>query len=499
MKVFMKPWCGLDEDAAKDLVAEMAEVARAHHRRTRGELVEALGDVVTPATKDGAHLKAQKAAAKLILDRCDFEMRDDVDPGALRLGLFQAAAEARRSHPEGALDREAVVAAVAPLHNLDAPQVEDVLYADLEDARLVDATELMHLDVDELMARWTLGEHQALLLRSTRVVADIQARPADLRSLLRFMKMLQLLFEVHVVEGGRAKSEGVRLVVEGPMTLFSSSTRYGMKLAMLLPRLQRCDRVRLDAEVRLARGGKPIHHLWSHDRSTVDAQEGTDGKLDAGSVSTGPDVDDDESPLLRQLRTELRGLLRDHDVVDGRELVSIPGVGACVPDLVVSDAQGRRCLVEILGFWSRDAVWQRVAMARTGLATPMVFCVSERLRVSEAALDDDDDATLVRFKGSLSARKVADAVVTQLSRLGTSVVAAVPVDSPKAAKQTTKQTTKKAAKKTTAKKTTAKKTATTETGTTKKAVRRPKAAPQEPDAAKEVSSISEASSSSTET
>ena len=182
-----------------------------------------------------------RPAIKLILDACDFSLRYDVDPVALRASLFSAAAAARAA---GSFDRDAIVAGVARDAGLvrargaddvaddDGAVVADIaafdaaLYADLDEARLVDSSALKVLTPAALRARWELNELQAFVLKATRLHIDVDASPRALRALLGAMKLQQLLFEVMPHEEGRA---GVHLVVEGPATMFSQSTRYGMK------------------------------------------------------------------------------------------------------------------------------------------------------------------------------------------------------------------------------------------------------------------------------
>ncbi|MCA9525309.1 MAG: DUF790 family protein, partial [Myxococcales bacterium] len=89
-------------------------------------------------------------------------------------------------------------------------------------------------------------------------------------------------------------------------------------------------------------------------------------------------------------------------------LLALPGVGLCVPDLVFSHPDGTRAYLEVLGFWSRDAVWKRVDLVRAGLRENVLFAVTERLRVSEAALEDDLPGQLYVYKGVMSARRVLD-------------------------------------------------------------------------------------------
>ncbi len=401
------PRCGLAADVAAALLDELLAIAREHHGRTRGELEAAFDDVVVAGGSAPARAadRALRAARKLVLDRCGFAARDDLDPPALRAAVFAAAAAARaagREDERATFDRAGVLAATAAAHGIDPATLEAALWADLDDAWLVDAAGLAGVTGAALLSSWEQAELQALLLRARRVVIDVDAPPAQLRRLLRALKLHQLLFAAEPVSPVAAHGEGgVRLVVEGPMALFSSSTRYGLKLALLLPHVLACRRYRLAADVALHKGRAP--------EPFVIAGRGVD---DTAGV-------DDLAPLVRALIDELTPLLRDalpgFVVSAAVDVVAVAGGGAFVPDVVVAHADGARAFVEVLGFWSRDAVWRRVEWVEQGLLpAPAVFCVSERLRVSEQALPDDPGGALVVFKGALSARKVAAALVARL-------------------------------------------------------------------------------------
>ena len=91
------------------------------------------------------------------------------------------------------------------------------------------------------------------------------------------------------------------------------------------------------------------------------------------------------------------------------ELLDLPGVGLCVPDLVFTHrASGRRVFFEALGYWSREAVWRRVDLVAAGLPHPIVFAVSSRLRVSEEVLEETLPGRLYVYKGVMSARAVEE-------------------------------------------------------------------------------------------
>jgi uncharacterized protein len=186
------------------------------------------------------------------------------------------------------------------------------------------------------------------------------------------------------------------LVIDGPMGLFSSSSRYGLKLALLLPHIRACKKHHLAAQVQLRKTGT-VETFVVSGTSTISAN------------------DDALPPHTQQLLDDLPALLPGCTVEAAAELLAVDGHGALVPDVVVTAADGRRVCIEVLGFWSRPAVWKRVELVERGLVpVPVVFCYSDRLRVSEEALDDDR-ASLCAFKGVLSSKRVADKVVALLA------------------------------------------------------------------------------------
>jgi hypothetical protein len=83
-----------------------------------------------------------------------------------------------------------------------------------------------------------------------------------------------------------------------------------------------------------------------------------------------------------------------------------------VPDLVfqATGADGKPVVVylEVMGYWSRAAVWQRVELVQAGLRERVLFAVSSRLRVSEEVLDGDLPGALYVYKGTMSARTVLE-------------------------------------------------------------------------------------------
>jgi hypothetical protein len=94
-------------------------------------------------------------------------------------------------------------------------------------------------------------------------------------------------------------------------------------------------------------------------------------------------------------------------------VLDLPGAGVCVPDLAfVRASDGARVHFELLGFWSREAVWRRVELVRAGLPHRILFAVSKSLRVGEAVLDDSPTGALYVFTRVIGAKQVLDRLET---------------------------------------------------------------------------------------
>lgn len=227
-----------------------------------------------------------------------------------------------------------------------------------------------------------------MLLRAVRVEARVRCGTAEgYRALFRRLWFLQLLFEA------KPEDDGYRIAIEGPFHLFASSTRYGLKLALALPVLAACDACSLAAEVRWGKQRAKRTFVWD--------------KEDAPSFA--PAAPPSRRDEVEQLLGDLASRESPFDVDPEPDLLHLPGVGVCVPDLsLVHRESGERVYVEVLGFWSREAVWRRVELVERGLSERIVFCASSRLRVSEQALGEDASAALYVFKGVLRAKGVLE-------------------------------------------------------------------------------------------
>ncbi len=382
---------------AEALAARILTVAAGCVGCARGELMEALSAIECGPKE----VKLRQGLVKLALDAATFSDAPEVDYPARRSALFLAAAQARKA---GTFQRDALIRA-AELGEADA-ELRSALFGDLrEQALLLEAPKLAPR---ALVASYDPAQEQALLLRAEKVqVRFATLGPLGLRHLFRKLKFLRLLYRF------RKEESGYVLEVDGPMSLFGASTKYGLALAILLPTLRGTAAFELTATV-----------MWkNHARYTFHLAE---------AVAPRPpeaDISEEVAELLRGLqRLGEGGKAKKREKGDASAepwsfAVSSDVLELDPTELIVPDILARRgetaVFVEVLGHWNRDAVFRRMELLAKGTHARIVFCASDRLRVRESAITLPEAASLYVYKHSPSAREV----FSRIERMG---VAAVP-------------------------------------------------------------------------
>jgi predicted nuclease of restriction endonuclease-like RecB superfamily len=386
-KLHVTALAGKQRVRAVELGEAYLEIALGHQGAPLHELRAAWAAVeVAPR-----EVKLSAGLLKLCEDACEFEAESAVDPRKLRAEVFERSARLRREPAEGErFDREALLCSVGEPLGLSAEQVESALYADLKsEHRLMQPPAL---SAEALVARYEIGQLQAVLLRAVSVRAHVScSSAAGYRDIFRKLKFRRLLFQIRADAAG-----GYHLDIDGPFSLFESVTKYGLQLAMMLPALMQADRLELHARLQWGKARQPC---------TFSLEK----KRPSGADDGGVRLPDEVAALLTAFSEGRSGW---HARVADK-VIDLPGVGLCVPDLRFDHADGSRVFLEVLGYWSREAVWKRLELVERGVGEKLIFAASQRLRVSEALLDGSESAALYVYKGSLAVK----AIVERLERL----------------------------------------------------------------------------------
>lgn len=404
-KLTLPKWRGDARDHAVALAESYVQIAAAGVGATRKQLLEQLATVEVGARDR----KLADGLKKLVLDRCEVAMDAAIEPAVLRERVFTTAAAERGALPDGEhLDRDVLLGTIAEDVGVAPEELERLLYADLKQAARLIAFD--PISGAALVDVYDLAQEQAVLLKAESVLVEVTSKsPGVYRHLFRKLKFHRLL---HTIEG--LPEGGYRIAIDGPYSLFSSVTKYGLQLALVLPALRACDRFRLAAVVR-----------WGKNRDRLDfAIEGgaaRRGKANRGKkgpktspASDEPLLPDEVARFLAKWQQRKKTKWR---AAASEAVFSLPGLGEVIPDLVFTrDADGAEVYLEVLGYWSRDAAWKRVELAIAGLPKPMLFCLPSKLRVSEEVLPDDLPAALYTYKSVLGIKAIEERLEALASR-----------------------------------------------------------------------------------
>lgn len=359
-------------DVAERLRSLFAEM----RGRPRGELEEELRDAYGDSP---AHL-VHRGLAKLLEDRCEFEVVSGQPPDKLRETAFRLAAEHRRKQQEaagpGRFDRGAVLALAGEELGLTAEQVGQGLFADLKsEQRLVGFKDVT---AERLLQRYNVGLAQAVLLRSTQVEIEVRGEPPQrYRRLLGEAKFHRLVCEVE-----RRGGDGYLFKLDGPMSLFSATVKYGLQLALFLPAVLACRDFELRAELRWGPQRRPKTFQLSNKE---------------GLVSHVPDRGMYVPPELAMFAELFRSKAQGWDIAEQPDVLPLGG-SFWVPDFrLVEQASGREVLLEVLGFWRRASVERHLARLREHARRPFLLAVSDQLRVEDTDLEGMP-AVVYRFR-----------------------------------------------------------------------------------------------------
>ncbi|WP_295813900.1 DUF790 family protein [uncultured Deinococcus sp.] len=365
----------------------LIQTFEAHIGKRRHELDEELR-TLEAGRQD---FRVMRGLAHLLANRGTFEAGGHVEPGHVRARVFALAQDHVPSRRHTAHLLEQAARALSTDTPVSPAEVAAALYADLPDQQT-----LVALDAPtplELIQLYDLSQAQGMLYRAySLVITARRNEPSRYKQLLKYLKFFGLMV---TVEGDA--DVGFTLTLDGPTSLFGSTTRYGLALAKFLPALLHVTKWDLSAAVKPRRDlawVDPKDDEWSFQLTSED-----------GYVSHYPEPRDHDSALesgfVERFAKLDTGWVLEREV----DLVPVPG-GVILPDFRLV-REGRSVLVEIVGYWRPEYLRKKFDLLRRSGRTDVIVCVSERLNLEKAGVDPSDFGDrVVWFKGVLNPRDV---------------------------------------------------------------------------------------------
>ena len=168
--------------------------------------------------------------------------------------------------------------------------------------------------------------------------------------------------------------DGYILHIDGPLSLFSATNKYGLQMALFLPALLLCGDFRLDAELRWGPKRDPrTFHLDAND----------------GLVSHYADTGTYVPAELIAFVDRFRQVAPAWELSEATDVLELGREGVWVPDYkFVHKATGVDVHVEVVGFWKRSSLDRLLRLLPDHGPSRYILAISEKFKVGEGALDE---------------------------------------------------------------------------------------------------------------
>ncbi len=310
-----------------------------------------------------------RGLAKVLCDAATFQpIQTPLPPPELRERLFTRGPAFEKPFLFRPNTRRELLSDVAQALQVSSEQIEASLFADRPSKYLL--LDSPTWTPEDLIARYNLELARGVLYWARGMQVEILG---GYQEFWRYVKLFKLMFWAAPSERG-----GYHVELDGPLSPFvQSTTRYGRQLAAFLPALLLCERWRMAAMVQPpGLGGELAYQLDDQDPlPSVFKQKGEfDSRMEADFAAEFEGKFGHKRGMWT-LRREDEALLLADTVM--------------IPDFSLThNKDGRRALLEILGFWHPDYLRRKVSKLQQAGRKDLILLVYEGVNLTQEKLKD---------------------------------------------------------------------------------------------------------------
>ena len=322
---------------------------------SKGNLMEKVNSLETKYD-----YKLVRGLFTLLERRSIFESKfTKIKPAKIRKELFEESA--RRGLGLDDSQRQNIIDFVAEKNNLSSKDAEDAMWGDREDNLIL--TRFDSISVNDLLLWYNLSLAQTLLFRCVSLEFYVEGG-LYWKEILRNVKRFGLMYNLQMQNSGDSTS--ITCTLEGPMSLFKMTDRYGTSIAKLLSWIIKAPAWRISGSiVKKNDDGKKIYQFDMSDKiahgifQSVSKVENSDSSLNGNNPQ-------DELIFDSSLELKFEKMFRQYfdktdDWTISREPNPIVADGkAMIPDFLF-ERFGKRVYFEIVGFWTHDYLERKAA------------------------------------------------------------------------------------------------------------------------------------------
>ncbi|HAI69836.1 MAG TPA: hypothetical protein DCM38_10440 [Gammaproteobacteria bacterium] len=369
------------------IATDLIQLVKAHIGRSRGELEDAL------RVYEGESLdyRIMRGLANVLVNRCFFGNDPPVKPVELRTVLFNQGPVTIRNDLLNVTTRQQALAETAVQLNITTEQVEQALFADLIEQRILLSAGDMITPVD-LIARYNLEVARGLLYWAREV--DMIVRDSY-KDIFKYIKLFKLMHTVYPIP-----QAGYNIILHGPLSPFVKSTmRYGLQFAKFLPALLLCKTWRMDAQVQPSDFQQPLHYTLD-DRTPLRSHFKASNLFDSRL----------ESDFAAEFEAKYGGAKRKWALAREDEVIVV-GDTVMIPDFSLTHCKdGRRALIEIIGFWHPHYLQRKLQKVRQAGRKDLILLVYSSANVAEGVFEDISAGEVLTFTKKPVLKEVLAAV-----------------------------------------------------------------------------------------
>ena len=358
---------GLDSDGLA-LAERITGIYRDGVGRRKGELLERLKEV----ENEGNDFKLVRGLSTLLERRSIFEAESALNPAEARRAVFKEASRMRASSSE---ERNGVLLKISAELGIAPQALEKTLFSDIED-------ELILRDFrplpgpDTLLKYYNLSVTQTLLFKSLRVEFSASG---NWKNIFRDVKRLGLIYSVERDDDG-GEGQQIKVSLDGPLSLFKMTERYGTSIAKLLPQITTSDSWTIKAEILARSHGGKIYNFETDSKELKDLITNVgrgDVTEDGQQLQVGLYDSTTEEKFAKSFLSYGTGWVMKREPEP-----LIAGTHVLIPDFRF-EKEGMKVYLEVVGFWTPQYLQRKISKLNLIADIDMIIAADESLACSK--------------------------------------------------------------------------------------------------------------------
>ncbi len=314
----IEPVYAVPDQENLEISGSVIDLFQKHVGKTYGELMAEIEGI------EEMDYRLIRGLAQILERRCVIGTDSVTEPATARRTVFEECGGAVAEIKE----RKEVTERAARKLSVEPDVLEKALWADMEENLII--REFQTITPEDLLRQYNLSLTQTLLFRATGMEIQIEE---NYQQVFRKIKQQGLMYSI----------QDGRIYLDGPVSLFKLTERYGTALAKLLPTIMRCSKWSLKGSIlRKTMQGKRIYDFTLDDSRQIFAEETSDSETFDSAIEKGFSLLGFNGWSVRREPAVLKA-----------------GQYAFIPDFSL-ERNNTTVYVEIMGFWTPEYLKNKI-------------------------------------------------------------------------------------------------------------------------------------------